>query len=57
MDTQKKLISKFIGQIFENNFSDAKKTLDAVVSEKVKAKVKTISKTVKDKDCKKCNKS
>lgn len=54
MDTQKQLISKLVGQLFENNFADAKKTLNLVVTEKVKAKVAVISKKVKEDDCKKC---
>ena len=34
------LISKLVAQICENNFSDAKKTLDTVVTEKVKTRIK-----------------
>ena len=44
------LISKLVAQICENNFSDAKKTLDTVVTEKVKARIKnTIKKQSPDK--------
>jgi len=34
------LISKFIGQICEKNFSKANETLDTIVTEKVKTRIK-----------------
>jgi len=51
------LISKLVAQICENNFSDAKKTLDTVVTEKVKTRIKnTIKKQSPDKkDKSKCD--
>jgi len=40
----KNLISKLIGQVCEKNYSEANKTLDQVVTEKVKARVEKTSK-------------
>lgn len=43
------LISKFITNIFENNFSEADKTLQTIVEEKTKARVRKAAKAAKDK--------
>lgn len=43
------LISKFITNIFENNFSEADKTLQIIVEEKTKARVRKAAKAAKDK--------
>jgi len=39
------LISKLVAQICEKNYSDANTTLDKVVTEKVKSRVKKIAET------------
>lgn len=44
----KSLYSKFVMSICENNYADADQILDAILTEKVKLKVK---KAVKEKEC------
>lgn len=43
------LISKFITNIFENNFSEADKTLQTIVEEKTKGRIKKAAKAANDK--------
>jgi hypothetical protein len=43
------LISKFITNIFENNFSEADKTLQTIVEEKTKNRVRKAAKAAKNK--------
>jgi hypothetical protein len=45
----KSLISKFITNIFENNFSEADKTLQTIVEEKTKDRVKKAAKNAHNK--------
>lgn len=48
----RKLISKFITQICEKNYSKADKALETIVSEKLKTRIKDIDNKVKNKkDC------
>jgi len=53
MFMEKKLISKFVTDIFEKKYSNANSTLQRLISEKVKTKIKkTIDdKKNKEKDC------
>ena len=53
--TLKSLYSKFVMKVCENKYSEADELLDAILTEKVKGKVK---KAVKEKECcGKCKKS
>jgi hypothetical protein len=48
----RKLISRFITQICEKNYSKADKALETIVSEKLKTRIKDIDSKVKNKkDC------
>lgn len=52
----KSLISKLIAQVCEKNYSNASKTLDTIVTEKVKARVKKTAEKKDGKCCKECKK-
>lgn len=56
METRK-LISKFVTNIFEKNYAQANLQLAEIISEKVKQKIqKTVSKKKCDCDCDDCEK-
>lgn len=52
----RKLISKFITQICEKNYSKADKALETIVSEKLKTRIKDIDNKVKNKKSSGCDK-
>lgn len=46
----RKLISKFVTQICEKNYSQASESLDSIITEKVKSRIKNAKKKIEDKD-------
>lgn len=49
----RKLISKFVTQICEKNYSQASDSLDSVITEKVKNRIKNVKNKIEDKKEKK----
>jgi len=51
----RKIISEFVTQICEKNYSQADKTLDTVLTEKMKKRIKNAKEKTQNCGCEECN--